>query len=82
MNFLSQKYINFIELTDIGKILKISDYFISINNINKNNIEKTNIINKNSEKYLDNKGNYMNDERIGLKAALEYDNYENGDFNI
>ncbi len=82
LNFLSQKYINFIELTDIGKILKISDYFISINNINKNNIEKTNIINKNSEKYLDNKGNYMNDERIGLKAALEYDNYENGDFNI
>lgn len=81
MIFLSQKHINFIELTDFGKILKISENFVSIHTSNKNNIAKLNMNNK--AKYIDNKvATDLNDERIGLKAAHDFENYENGDFVI
>ena len=67
LEFLSSKYITYIELSDIGKILKIFDNFVSIQNIfiqinnNKNNFNN----------YLKNGIIDINDERIGLKAANE-----------
>ena len=69
LEFLSVKHITYIELSDIGKILKISDYFISIQNtyinlnMNKNNYSN-HIINGNID---------INDERMGLKAANEFE---------
>ena len=67
LEFLSSKYITYIELSDIGKILKIFDNFVSIQNIfiqinnNKNNFNN----------YLKNGNIDINDERIGLKTANE-----------
>ena len=71
LEFLTTKQINNIELSDIGKILKISDNFVSFqkiyiqlnNNINSNIYQKNEIID-------------INDERIGLKAANELENID------
>lgn len=71
LEFLTTKQINNIELSDIGKILKISDNFVSVqkiyiqlnNNINSNIYQKNEIID-------------INDERIGLKAANELENID------
>lgn len=71
LEFLSYKYINYIETSNFGKILKVSDFFVSIQNIpyyqDKINYSKLNA----NKKIYD-----INDERIGLKAD------ENGDFII
>ena len=65
----TNKNIIYIELSDIGKILKIPENFVSIQNISIK-------INNNSNNF-DNfmkKGIFnINDERIGLKAANEYE---------
>lgn len=75
---ISLKFINYIESSEIGKILKISKYFISIQNSeNKNNKNAMN--NLNLENYLNKNRNYFNEETIGLKDA---NNFENGDFMI
>ena len=69
LEFISSKQIIYIELSDIGKILKIPENFVSIQNISIK-------INNNSNNF-DNfmkKGIFnINDERIGLKAANEYE---------
>lgn len=75
--FFSHKYINFIESSNFGKILQVSEFFISIQN-SKNYKDKNNY-NLNSNKYLNKKELDINDERIGLKAEI---NYEKEDFMI
>ena len=69
LEFITNKHIIYIELSDIGKILKIPENFVSIQNISIK-------INNNSNNF-DNfmkKGIFnINDERIGLKAANEYE---------
>ena len=73
LELLSSKYITNIELSDIGKILKLSDYFVSIQNtyikINNNSTITLNGAAKN--KNID-----INDERMGLKAANELENVD------
>ena len=73
LELLSSKYINNIELSDIGKILKLSDYFVSIQNtyikINNNPTITLNGAAKNEN--ID-----INDERMGLKAANELENVD------
>ena len=73
LELLSSKYITNIELSDIGKILKISDYFVSIQNtyikINNNPTITLNGAAKNEN--ID-----INDERMGLKAANELENVD------
>ena len=73
LELLSSKYINNIELSDIGKILKLSDYFVSIQNtyikINNNSTITLNGAAKNEN--ID-----INDERMGLKAANELENVD------
>ena len=73
LELLSSKYITNIELSDIGKILKISDYFVSIQNtyikINNNPTITLNGAAKNGN--ID-----INDERMGLKAANELENVD------
>ena len=69
LEFISSKYIEYLELSDIGKILKISDNFISIQNV---------FININKDKndchnYLQNENIDINDEKIRLKAAYEFE---------
>ena len=73
LELLSSKYITNIELSDIGKILKLSDYFVSIQNtyikINNNPTITLNGAAKNGN--ID-----INDERMGLKAANELENVD------
>ena len=73
LELLSSKYITNIELSDIGKILKLSDYFVSIQNtyikINNNPTITLNGAAKNEN--ID-----INDERMGLKAANELENVD------
>ena len=73
LELLSSKYITNIELSDIGKILKLSDYFVSIQNtfikINNNSTITLNVAAKNEN--ID-----INDERMGLKAANELENVD------
>ena len=73
LELLSSKYITNIELSDIGKILKLSDYFVSIQNtyikINNNSTITLNGAAKNEN--ID-----INDERMGLKAANELENVD------
>ena len=73
LELLSSKYLNNIELSDIGKILKLSDYFVSIQNtyikINNNPTITLNGAAKNEN--ID-----INDERMGLKAANELENVD------
>ena len=73
LELLSSKYITNIELSDIGKILKLSDYFVSIQNtyikINSNSTITLNGAAKNEN--ID-----INDERMGLKAANELENVD------
>ena len=73
LELLSSKYINNIELSDIGKILKLSDHFVSIQNtyikINNNPSITLNGAAKNEN--ID-----INDERMGLKAANELENVD------
>ena len=73
LELLSSKYINNIELSDIGKILKLSDHFVSIQNtyikINNNPTITLNGAAKNEN--ID-----INDERMGLKAANELENVD------
>ena len=73
LELLSSKYITNIELSDIGKILKLSDYFVSIQNtyikINNNSTITLNGAAKNEN--MD-----INDERMGLKAANELENVD------
>ena len=77
-SFLSVKFINYIESSELGKILKISKYFISIKNSeSKNNKSPLDAINL--ENYLNKNRIDFNEETIGLKDA---NNYENGDFMI
>ena len=71
MEFLTSKQIDYIELSDIGKILKISDNFVSIQNIY---IQLNNKINSNV--YPKNEIIDINDERIGLKDANELENID------
>lgn len=74
LEFFPQKYINFIELSDFGKILKISENYISTkkaeNNIGTNNFNNLKINNK----YLNKKGIDFNDEKMGLKFANDFEN--------
>ena len=74
LEFLSNKYITNIELSDIGKILKLSDYFVSA----QNSYMKIN--NNNSNITLNGAANSgifdVNDERMGLKAANELENVD------
>ena len=74
LEFLSNKYITNIELSDIGKILKLSDYFVSIQNTYiKINNNSTNILNgaPKNQNIID-----INDEKIGLKTANELENVD------
>ena len=73
MKFFPQKYINAIELSDFGKILKISDYYVSAKN-SENNIGKNTLNNLNFNKYLTIKNIDLYDERMGLKAANDFEN--------
>lgn len=73
IKFFPQKYINAIEMSDLGKILKISDYYISVKNT-ENNIGKNTLNNLNFNKYLNKINIDLNDERIGLKAANDLEN--------
>ena len=74
LEFFPQKYINFIELSDFGKILKISENYISTkkaeNNIGTNNFNNLKINNK----YLNKKDINFNDEKMGLKFAKDFEN--------
>lgn len=69
LEYLSNKFIISIEMSDIGKILKISDSFVSIQNtftkINNNPISFSNNTNN---RVID-----INDERMGLKIANEFE---------
>ena len=69
LKFISSKAITYIELSDIGKILKISDHFVSIQNVFININNNQNHVNN----YISNKIIDFNDERIGLKAANEFE---------
>ena len=75
LEFLSSKYITNIELSDIGKILKLSDYFVSIQNtyIKLNNNNSTITLNgaPKNQNIID-----INDERMGLKTANELENVD------
>jgi len=73
IKFFPQKYINAIEMSYLGKILKISDYYISAKNT-ENNIGKNTLNNLNFNKYLSKKNVDLNDERMGLKAANDLEN--------
>jgi len=73
MKFFPPKYISAIELSDFGKILKISDYYVSVKN-SENNIGKNTLNNLNFNKYLHKNNFDLNDERIGLKAANDLEN--------
>ena len=69
LEFISSKHITNIEFSDIGKILKISDYFVSIQNVFLK-------INNNKNKfnnYIHNGNIDINDERLGLKAANDFE---------
>ena len=72
LEFLSYKYINYIEASNFGKILKVSEFFTSIQN-SQNYKESFNKVNNKKNIYD------INDERIGLKVDIDY---ENGDFMI
>ena len=75
LEFLSSKCITNIELSDIGKILKLSDYFVSVQNayikINNNNNSTNNLNRAAKNRIFD-----INDERMGLKAANELENVD------
>ncbi len=75
LEFLSNKYITSIELSDIGKILKLSDYFVSAQNtymkINNNNNSTITLNGAANNGIFD-----INDERMGLKAANELENVD------
>ena len=66
LEFISNKHITYIELSDLGKILKISENFVSIQNVFIKINNKPIIYMKNG--IID-----INDERIGLKAANEFE---------
>jgi len=69
LEFISSKHITNIEFSDIGKILKISEHFVSIQNVFLK-------INNNKNKfnnYIHNGNIDINDERLGLKAANDFE---------
>ena len=77
LQFLSQKYIYLIESNEMGKILKISEYFVPFhsaeNNISNNTLNNSGI---NNNKYLKKNEIYKNEETIGLKANDIYEDMD------
>ena len=67
LEFISDKQIKYIEFSDIGKILKISDNFVSI----QNNLTTINTNNYNND--IKNRNIDINDEKTGLKFANEFE---------
>ena len=67
LEFISDKQIKYIEFSDIGKILKISDNFVSI----QNNLTTINTNNYNND--IKNLNIDINDEKTGLKFANEFE---------
>ena len=75
LEFISSKQIIYIELSDIGKILKIPENFVSIQNFSI----KINHNSNNFDNFMKKKNININEERIGLKIA---DGLEDKDFII
>ena len=75
LEFLTSKYIEYIESSNFGKILKISEFFVSFqtsdNQINKNNFSNLPI-----NQSLYKKGAGIKDENVGLKTDLDFENDE------
>ena len=69
LEFISSKQIIYIELSDIGKILKIPENFVSIQNISI----KINHNSNNFDNFMKKENININEERIGLKAANEFE---------
>ena len=69
LEFFPKKYINLIEFSNFGKILKISEYFVSFHTA-KNNIGNNTLNNSNINKYLDKNEIGINDETIVLKSSF------------
>ena len=69
LKFISSKQIIYIELSDIGKILKIPENFVSIQNISI----KINHNSNNFDNFMKKENININEERIGLKTANEFE---------
>ena len=69
LKFISSKQIIYIELSDIGKILKIPENFVSIQNISI----KINHNSNNFDNFMKKENININEERISLKTANEFE---------
>ena len=69
LEFISSKQIIYIELSDIGKILKIPENFVSIQNISI----KINHNSNNFDNFMKKENININEERISLKTANEFE---------